>query len=735
MLIYHATIIIHDIFRTNDSDKNISDTSSYLNLSPLYGFTEEMTRKVRDDKYKLGLLKPDVFAENRLLRQPPGVCIMLVMYNRYHNYAATQLRRINENGRFSVPKKFARPQLAAAVEELLVNGPIRREQKPFERHEYKDEDEFKKLLDDYGRAWKDYIAGDRPIKGVDEKAPGDAKKTNDGTKKEKDHAKKSKSALQEKRREKYEKYKAILERMLHSAKKHDNTKGKDADKRFTPLTQESIDRFNAQWDAAWTKLDDDLFNTARLITCGQYIQVSIHDYLRALMGFHRYNTDFTLDPRVQTKDKAFTSGLGNQVTVEFNLLYRFHCAISRKDEGYTEEYLKQIFGMAQGSAKRPDNWDPKTVTVEDYSKLSATRQPEIEAEDQEFGLLKGDQHFARDPVTRLFNDEAMVKELVSAMDEPIGNFGPLNTPKCLKPIEIMGIVQARKWEIGTLNDFRDFFGMKRHKTFESITANKKVQDALRDLYDHPDKVELYPGVFCESAADMNADPGPSDVDLALWAAIFSDAITLVRSDRFYTVDWNTNSLTTWGMNEVTPNSDILKSSVFHRLLQRAFPDWFPTKSVRFFHPFYTAEANAKFAREQGYETDFAFKSERWAKRGKDEYVYDVSASTPYKPAKPIILTDKAEIKAVLAERKIVHPARLQLEDLPKDVQQILDPKKTKDQKVATKKDPNQPDDYSQQEMMQYFLSLMRDIVNRNHITMEKGEGGRDSIYEIDVVRE
>ncbi|KAL8992733.1 MAG: hypothetical protein Q9169_006885, partial [Polycauliona sp. 2 TL-2023] len=75
MLIYHATIIIHDIFRTNDSDKNISDSSSYLDLSPLYGYTMDMQRAVRDDKFKLGLLKPDTFAEDRLLRQPPGVCI------------------------------------------------------------------------------------------------------------------------------------------------------------------------------------------------------------------------------------------------------------------------------------------------------------------------------------------------------------------------------------------------------------------------------------------------------------------------------------------------------------------------------------------------------------------------------------------------------------------------------------------------------------------------------------
>ena len=80
-----------------------------------------MQRKVRDDKYKLGLLKPDTFAEDRLLRQPPGVCIMLVMYNRYHNYAATQLRRINENGRFSVPKKYNGTLLEATAKYFYEN--------------------------------------------------------------------------------------------------------------------------------------------------------------------------------------------------------------------------------------------------------------------------------------------------------------------------------------------------------------------------------------------------------------------------------------------------------------------------------------------------------------------------------------------------------------------------------------------------------------------------------------
>lgn len=53
---------------------------------------------------KLGLLKPDSFAEDRLTNQPPGVCVYIIMYNRFHNYVAQQLLEINENGRYSLNK-------------------------------------------------------------------------------------------------------------------------------------------------------------------------------------------------------------------------------------------------------------------------------------------------------------------------------------------------------------------------------------------------------------------------------------------------------------------------------------------------------------------------------------------------------------------------------------------------------------------------------------------------------
>lgn len=96
-------LTLPDIFRTNRKDANISDTSSYLDLSPLYGRNQESQNSVRT--FKDGLLKPDTFAEERLLGQPPGVCVMLVMYSRFHNYVAQNIAAINDGNRFTKPQE------------------------------------------------------------------------------------------------------------------------------------------------------------------------------------------------------------------------------------------------------------------------------------------------------------------------------------------------------------------------------------------------------------------------------------------------------------------------------------------------------------------------------------------------------------------------------------------------------------------------------------------------------
>jgi NifB/MoaA-like Fe-S oxidoreductase len=72
------------IFRTSHKDPNINETSSYVDLAPLYGNDEKMQNKVRRCD-GTGKLHPDVFAEDRLVLFPPGVCALLVLFSRNHN--------------------------------------------------------------------------------------------------------------------------------------------------------------------------------------------------------------------------------------------------------------------------------------------------------------------------------------------------------------------------------------------------------------------------------------------------------------------------------------------------------------------------------------------------------------------------------------------------------------------------------------------------------------------------
>ena len=121
---------------------------------------------------------------------------MLVMYNRYHNYAATQLRRINENGRFQVPAKFGGAKLAAIAE-----GCVEPSQKGAS---------FRKAVNEYQAAWERYCdQGQAPSSEYDQAVA------------------------------------KIQDVIVKSA-------------------NGSVEAFGQAYDAAWNKLDDDLFNTTRL---------------------------------------------------------------------------------------------------------------------------------------------------------------------------------------------------------------------------------------------------------------------------------------------------------------------------------------------------------------------------------------------------------------------------------------------------------------------------------------
>ncbi|OLN97847.1 Psi-producing oxygenase A [Colletotrichum chlorophyti] len=484
MLFYHASIIIHDIFRTNRLDQNKSDTSSYLDLAPLYGSSLKDQLEIRT--MKEGKLKPDTFHEKRLLGQPAGVNVMLVLYNRFHNYVCDILLKINENGRFT----------------LLTT----------------------------------------PDASAEDKAKAVAKQ------------------------------------------------------------------------------DHDLFNVARLIVGGLYINISLHDYLRAITNTHHSNSDWTLDPRVeigkQFDGEGVPRGVGNQVSVEFNLLYRFHSCISKKDERWIDGFFSKLF---------PDR-KPEDLQNVGMAELGQA-------------LFAFEQSIPKDPSARTFDglerqadgtfkDEDLARILKEAMDDPAGCFGARMVPKALKIVEVLGINQARKWQVASLNEFREFFGLKRWERFSDINSNPDIANILERLYSHPDMVEMYPGLIIEDIKPVRNTGSGICPTYSVGRAVLSDAVTLVRSDRFNTLDFTVSNLTAWGYNEVQQDYKTLGGSMLYKLIQRGLPGWFPYNSIAVMQPMYTKKANQAIAKELGTI---------------EQYTLD----DPKPPAKPVVVTSSVAIKEVL----------------------------------------------------------------------------------------
>ena len=93
-----ATVVIHECFQSSRENQWINETSSYVDLSTLYGNTEREQPRVRT--YENGLIYPDSIASERIMLMPPGVVAVLLMFSRNHNLVAENLLSINESGRY-----------------------------------------------------------------------------------------------------------------------------------------------------------------------------------------------------------------------------------------------------------------------------------------------------------------------------------------------------------------------------------------------------------------------------------------------------------------------------------------------------------------------------------------------------------------------------------------------------------------------------------------------------------
>lgn len=323
-----------------------------------------------------------------------------------------------------------------------------------------------------------------------------------------------------------------------------------------------------KFEAQKKKYDEDLFQTGRLITCGLYVNIILIDYVRTILNLNRTDSNWQLNPRAEVKGLAM--GTGNQVAAEFNLVYRWHSTVSDRDEKWTKEMWDSLFGEGR---------DPKSINKYEFlGKLNEVySKTDPDPSKREFAGLDRNENGT-------LPDDGLVDILTSSVEDCANSFGANRVPAVFRAIEVLGIEQARSWNLGSLNEFRKYFHLEPHKTFEDITSDKYVQEQMRHLYGHPDKVEIYPGIVVEDAKKPMAPGAGLTPPYTTSRAVLSDAVALVRGDRFYTHDYNPRTLTNWGYNLVSSDNSIDNGCVFYKLFLRAFPQHFKQNSVYVHYP-------------------------------------------------------------------------------------------------------------------------------------------------------
>jgi hypothetical protein len=316
------------------------------------------------------------------------------------------------------------------------------------------------------------------------------------------------------------------------------------------------------------KYDEDLFQTGRLITCGLYVNIILIDYVRTILDLNRTDSNWQLNPRAEMKGVPIA--VGNQVSAEFNLVYRWHSTMSSRDEEWTQAMWDGLFGEGR---------EPKTLSKYEFlGKLD-----EVYKKTEKDPLKRSFAGLQRNADGSL-PDQAVVDILVASIEDCANSFGPNRVPEVMRAIEVLGIEQSRAWNLGSLNEFRKYFGLEPHRTFEDITSDKYAAEQLKHLYDHPDKVEIYPGIVVEDAKNPMAPGSGLCPSYTVSRAVLSDAVALVRGDRFYTVDYNPRTLTNWGYATADTDNGIDNGCVFYKLFLRAFPQHFAQSSVYAHYP-------------------------------------------------------------------------------------------------------------------------------------------------------
>lgn len=214
--------------------------------------------------------------------------------------------------------------------------------------------------------------------------------------------------------------------------------------------------------------DERLFQTARNILIVLVLRIAIEEYINHITPYH---FKFGLDAPVPGDRTWYRE---NHMSIEFNLLYRWHPLV-------------------------PDDLD-----------VGDRKVPLQEA-------MYNNQLVIERGLGRLFD---------AASRQPAGEVGLFNTTKLLhEPLRVpeSGIALGRQAKLAPYNDYRERFGFPRVTSFEQITADPRRLEALRELYGSVDRIEFFVGLFAEDVRP-NAAVGPL-VGRMVAVDAFSQALT------------------------------------------------------------------------------------------------------------------------------------------------------------------------------------------------------------------
>ncbi|KZV68980.1 heme peroxidase [Peniophora sp. CONT] len=371
--------------------------------------------------------------------------------------------------------------------------------------------------------------------------------------------------------------------------------------------------------------DEEVFQRARLVNCGFFMQIILGDYVAAILGLVRDGITWRLDPRIAIHEAdgvVSATGRGNVCSIEFNLLYRWHTTLSQEDTAWTKDKLTDLL----------DGKDLASMTVMDLEGVSATLSREtsgVSPKEWTFGGLKRNKDGK-------FADADLAHILHGATAASAAAYKARGTPEALRIVEVLSIMRSRAWGSCSMNEFRKFIGLKPFDSFKEWNSDPDISATAEDLYKDIDNLELHVGLQAEEAKPVMPGAGLCP-GYTISRMILADAVALVRGDRFMCDDNTPENLTSWGYQYTqTDPGDGSYGGILTRLLVTTLPDYYPPGSAYAHFPFMVPE-----------------KMKGYAAKIPDNVVAKYTWTKPAAPAGPTIVVRKLEeVRKVLEHPEV-----------------------------------------------------------------------------------